>query len=52
MKILKRQIDKQTNSGIVVLLPNKADDMYHLYNLINTGDLITSTTIRNVYNNK
>ena len=45
MKILKNKIKID---GSVYLQTEEEDDMYYLYNLLRNGDLIESTTIRNV----
>lgn len=49
MKLLHRNLDKK-NAGSIVLIAEEAEDMWHAYNLINTGDKLRSTTIRRVVN--
>uniref|UniRef100_A0A7S3HQQ8 Protein pelota homolog n=1 Tax=Spumella elongata TaxID=89044 RepID=A0A7S3HQQ8_9STRA len=50
MKILKQTINIKTCLGCVVVQAEEEDDMYHLYNLINVGDAVEATTVRNVVN--
>lgn len=33
----------------VSLIPEEAEDMWHAYNLISEGDLVTASTIRKVF---
>jgi protein pelota len=47
MKEGKRRFDKD-GAGSIALTPTEADDMWHLYNIIAVGDLITATTFRYV----
>lgn len=46
MKLVHRSIDK--GCGLVVMVPEYPEDMWHLYNLIREGDNVQSTTIRKV----
>lgn len=48
MKILKRSIVAKNGSGFLLLEAQEAEDMYHLFNLISEGDLVTTDTSRNV----
>lgn len=50
MKELKRLVLDRSDgdSGKVVLQTEEMDDAWHLYNLVATGDLLTSSTIRKV----
>lgn len=48
MKIIKNQILAKNGQGFVLIQPEQADDMWHLYNLISNGDKIRSSTYRNV----
>jgi protein pelota len=48
MRILKKHIEHKNHGGMVVVSLEKEDDMYHLYNIINNGDRITSSTVRAV----
>ncbi|RMD39833.1 hypothetical protein DV735_g5296, partial [Chaetothyriales sp. CBS 134920] len=49
MKLIKRQIDRDGN-GSVVLHPEEPEDMWHAYNLVRPGDLLTASAIRRVVN--
>jgi protein pelota len=48
MKVLKKQISAKDGSGIVVLRPETPEDLWHCYNLLQTGDMIRTTTLRKV----
>lgn len=45
MKQLQRKIERD-RSGYVTLLPEEAEDMWHVYNLIAVGDQVRASTIR------
>ncbi|GLV32319.1 pelota [Carabus blaptoides fortunei] len=47
MKLLHRSIDRD-GEGLVALVPEEPEDMWHAYNLISEGDYVQSTTIRKV----
>jgi stalled ribosome rescue protein Dom34 len=47
MKLVKKSIDP-AGVGYVVLKPQHAEDMWHAYNLIAAGDLVTCATFRKV----
>lgn len=47
MKLLKKAIEKD-GSGFVTLIPEEDEDMWHIYNLIQEGDTLRSTTVRRV----
>ena len=47
MKLIRRNLDKD-RSGSMTLYPEQAEDMWHLYNLIQVGDVLRSTTMRRV----
>lgn len=47
MKILKKVID-EAGVGFVTLKPEHPEDMWHAYNLIATGDVVTCATFRKV----
>ncbi|CAH1102581.1 unnamed protein product [Psylliodes chrysocephalus] len=47
MKLVSQDIDKN-GEGMVTLIPEEAEDMWHAYNLISEGDSVRSTTIRKV----
>ena len=48
MKVLKRQISTKDGSGMVVLRPETSEDLWHVYNLLQKGDLVRTTTVRKV----
>lgn len=45
MKLLQKDINKE-NSGYMIFSTEESDDMWHLYNLISIGDLVSTTTER------
>ncbi|KAK6740148.1 hypothetical protein RB195_008552 [Necator americanus] len=47
MKLKNRGIEKN-GPGYVTLIPEDAEDMWHIYNLIRVGDVVKSKTIRKV----
>eukprot|EP01116_Phalansterium_solitarium_P002052 TRINITY_DN11903_c0_g1_i1.p1 TRINITY_DN11903_c0_g1~~TRINITY_DN11903_c0_g1_i1.p1 ORF type:complete len:388 (-),score=185.01 TRINITY_DN11903_c0_g1_i1:603-1766(-) len=47
MKLKYREINKD-GSGFIRLIPEEAEDMWHLYNLISVGDELKGTAIRRV----
>jgi protein pelota len=47
MKLLKENINRD-QSGTVTVLPEEPEDMWHAYNLIRAGDLLTATAMRKV----
>lgn len=47
MKLIKKSIDRN-KIGFVSLQPEEPEDMWHLFNIIVSGDLITASTIRKV----
>ncbi|KAG7196539.1 hypothetical protein KM043_018561 [Ampulex compressa] len=47
MKLVSRSVDKH-GEGRVALVPENTEDMWHAYNLISNGDLVTCSTIRKV----
>lgn len=48
MKEIAHHIDQKTGSGYVKLEASDAEDMWHVYNLINEGDKLRAPTIRKV----
>lgn len=48
MRLLKNHISVKDQSGFVKLLPEDPEDMWHAYNLIQPGDIVSSTTLRKV----
>lgn len=47
MKILKKSIDA-TGVGFVTIKPEHPEDLWHAYNLISVGDVVTCATFRKV----
>ncbi|KAI8576982.1 hypothetical protein K450DRAFT_254524 [Umbelopsis ramanniana AG] len=47
MKLIKKSIEKD-KSGYVTLYPEELEDMWHVYNLIQTEDQLKATTIRRI----
>jgi len=47
MKVLKRRIDKSGN-GLIVVVPEEEEDLWHLYNLVQRGDSIKTGTFRKI----
>ncbi|WFD33670.1 Translation factor pelota [Malassezia cuniculi] len=47
MKIVSRHLERD-GSGTVALIPEGDEDLYHLYNLIQPGDLVRSSTVRRI----
>lgn len=50
MKLVHKNINDKDHSGIVVLVPEEPEDMWHAYNLIAEGDSVRASTIRKVQN--
>ena len=48
MKLLKKQISAKDGSGMVLLRPDTPEDLWHAYNLLQTGDRVRCTTVRKV----
>lgn len=48
MKIIKNGVTHRNGSGFVKFVAQESEDMYHLYNLIRSGDVIEGSTVRNV----
>nr|CAG4640906.1 EOG090X07BV [Eulimnadia texana] len=47
MKLVHKNIEKD-RTGTVALIPEDAEDMWHIYNLISEGDVVRASTIRKV----
>ncbi|CAH2241230.1 protein pelota [Pararge aegeria] len=47
MKLVFKNIDKD-GSGCIALVPEEPEDMWHAYNLIAEGDVVTASTVRKV----
>lgn len=50
MKLLKRDISAKDGTGFIILRPDTPEDLWHSYNLLQTGDLVRCTTLRKVVN--
>jgi protein pelota len=48
MRLYKRSIDRKTGAGFIKLEAQDMEDMWHAYNLIAIGDIVTATTTRKV----
>lgn len=48
MKLLFRDISAKDGTGKVKIVPEEPEDMWHIYNLVMTGDLVRTTTFRKV----
>ncbi|GLH03942.1 hypothetical protein R5R35_008207 [Gryllus longicercus] len=49
MKLVHRNVDKD-GEGVIALVPEEPEDMWHAYNLIAEGDCVRASTIRKVQN--
>jgi protein pelota len=47
MKLLRRAIDRDGH-GDITMIPEEAEDMWHVYNFVVVGDNLTATTVRRV----
>lgn len=48
MKILKKRIHIGKGSGFLHVMPVEEDDLWHLYNLIQIGDIVKTSTQRKI----
>ncbi|KAI5698118.1 hypothetical protein M8J76_015893 [Diaphorina citri] len=48
MKLVHKNINDKDKSGVVALVPEESEDMWHAYNLIAEGDSVRASTIRKV----
>eukprot|EP00386_Alphamonas_edax_P009304 GDKI01030640.1.p1 GENE.GDKI01030640.1~~GDKI01030640.1.p1 ORF type:complete len:421 (+),score=108.11 GDKI01030640.1:106-1368(+) len=48
MKLLSKQIDGKDGGGVVTLIPEESEDLWHLYNLVTKGDRVKAQTFRKV----
>ena len=49
MKLVSKSFEPGSEEpGAVKLVPEEAEDMWHLYNLISAGDRVQATTVRKV----
>jgi protein pelota len=46
MRIIKREIKKETRRGCIKLVPESLDDLWHLKHVIETGDNVSALTYR------
>lgn len=47
MKLIKQEYHKD-GDGVVKLVAEESEDMWHAYNLIREGDRVTATTFRKI----
>jgi len=47
MKLVRQNIERD-QGGVLVLVPEDEEDMWHVYNLISVGDSVRASTIRSV----
>ena len=50
MRLIKKQISAKDGSGLILIQPDTAEDLWHSFNLIRLGDKVRCTTIRKVVN--
>jgi protein pelota len=50
MRLLNKTISTKDGEGIVKVLVEEPEDLYHCYNLISKGDLLRSSTLRKIVN--
>lgn len=48
MKILKKRINFSKGIGFLFVMPVEEDDYWHLYNIIQIGDIIKTSTYRKI----
>lgn len=48
MKLLKRSINGKDGDGMVSLMAQEPEDMWHVYNLLAPGDTVKASTVRKV----
>lgn len=48
MRLLKKSISAKDGEGFAHLLPEVPEDLWHAYNLLAVGDLLTAPTVRKV----
>ena len=48
MKLLKKEIAREPAVGVVKVQPDNDEDVWHLYNVLVVGDVVTSSTFRKV----
>ena len=48
MKLIASAVRAKDGEGTVTLQPDAPEDLWHAYNLIAVGDVLTATTVRKV----
>jgi protein pelota len=48
MKVHHREINYKNKSGLIIFTAEEPEDLWHIYNLMEKGDVLTASTIRNV----
>lgn len=48
MKLTFRDISAKDGAGKVKIMPEEPEDMWHIYNLVMSGDMVRTTTFRKV----
>lgn len=48
MKLTFRDISAKDGAGKVRIIPEEPEDMWHIYNLVMSGDMVRTTTFRKV----
>ena len=48
MKLIKKDLESKDGTGLIRLQADSEEDVWHLYNIIVVGDVVTSTTFRKV----
>ena len=48
MKFLKKYIDQKKHKACLQVVPETDDDFYHIYNLLQVGDLVKTATYRKI----
>ena len=49
MKLVHKALEKD-GAGVVALVPEESEDMWHAFNLIQEGDAVRASTVRKVTN--
>ena len=48
MRVLRRAIAEKDGAGSITMIADDEEDIWHAYNLVNTGDRVETTAIRKV----
>lgn len=48
MKVHHRDINHKNKSGLMIFTAEEPEDLWHIYNIMDNGDKLTASTIRNV----